>query len=140
MPRRKIPRTWQTLERAVAEMFSALLGVKIFRNILSGSNNRTDDGDPRYGDIAFPKGINWIAECKYRSEIGFHRFYDQAVSDAQKAGFPLDNAILFSKEKGQHPILATISAKKLFYILGQLDGKQIELIFGSTKDGTENQN
>lgn len=132
MPRKKVPKTWQTLERAVADMFSELFGTKIFRNILSGSNNRRDDGEPRFGDVALPNYIRWVVECKYRSGIGFHRFYDQAQDDAEKAGYPLDNVIVFSKEKGKNPVLATIGAKKLFQILDELrDAGRLDVIFGS---------
>lgn len=132
MPKKRIPKTWQTLERAVADFLSPFFGVKLFRNILSGSNNRTDDGEPRYGDVAFPKGTNLVVECKYRSGISFHRFYDQVVSDAEKAGVNLENVILFSKEKGKKPILATISLPLLSKLLEvvQESGK-IRIIFGS---------
>lgn len=112
-------------------MLSPVFGVKLFRNPLSGANNRTDRGKPRCGDVVMPPGTKLIVEAKYRNGHAFHRFYEEAQGDAEKVGFPLDNVMLFTKEKNKSIVLATVSSTFLIRLLeiardaGQFDTLQL---------------
>ena len=124
--------TWKQFEKKVADMLSSVFGKKLFRNPLSGANNRTDLGKPRCGDVVMPPGVPLIVEAKFRSGHAVHRFYEEAQEDTEKVGFPSENVLLFTKEKGKSLVLVTVSADFLLRLLGiARDAGQLDTFLGS---------
>lgn len=78
------------------------------RNILSGANNRKDNGDPRPGDVAIPEGYDMLAECKYAALHRQHTLFDGAQADAAKHKINPMNVFLFTKVKRSQGWLVTM--------------------------------
>jgi hypothetical protein len=114
--------TWKQFERVIAAAWDKVFGSAdevIKRNILSGANNRRDDGSSRPGDVALPKWLDVLVEAKYRSSFLHHALYRNAVADAAK--HKLTHTILYTRQKHEVGYLAVLSAD-LFHDLLALPG------------------
>jgi hypothetical protein len=89
------------------KVFERWVGREIFdgapRNMGSGSVNKTDDGEDRYGDIIHKL---YQVECKVYKSIAIFRWWDKLKKEAEKAG---KIPVLVMREKGDaQDVLVTI--------------------------------
>jgi hypothetical protein len=116
--------TWKNAERRPAAAWTDATGKLCKRNILSGSNNRGDDGKARPGDIVFHSDLklSLLAECKLRAKHMLHALFKAAEADAKKHG--ILHTILYTFQKGDHGYLVTMDEAlfhKMLSVPGILD-------------------
>lgn len=118
--------TWKQFERVAAAAWNAVFGTPDFvikRNILSGANNRNDDGSPRPGDVKLPDWLDVIIECKYRSSFLHHALFKAAQADAAK--HKLSHTVLYTKLKREQGALVVLDADLFHRILAAPGVKDI---------------
>lgn len=110
--------TWKQFERVVAAAWDKVFGTPEFsikRNILSGANNRNDNGSPRPGDVKLPDYLDVLIECKYRVSFMHHTLFRTAQADAAKHN--LTHTILYTKLKRETGALVVLDADLFHRIL-----------------------